>query len=93
MIHRLCNPLKSPSFFLFGARGTGKSTLLKSLFTNKNVLYLDLLDGEIFDRLLLNNRWLERQLEQQKYDWVIIDEIEICSKDVFGKVKRLALQS
>jgi uncharacterized protein len=32
------------SFFLFGARGTGKSTLLKRLFPD--AVYLDLLDPE-----------------------------------------------
>ena len=34
------------SFFLFGPRGTGKSTLVKRTF--EQALYLDLLDPEVF---------------------------------------------
>ena len=37
---------KKSSFFLFGARGTGKSTFLKEWFSAKDVLWLDLLRPE-----------------------------------------------
>ena len=40
---------KSNSFFLFGARGTGKSTLLRSHFRDADHHYIDLLDPELLD--------------------------------------------
>ncbi len=49
-MHRLLNPLKSHSFFLFGARGTGKTWLLKSLLSGPNVTNIDLLGNRDFDR-------------------------------------------
>lgn len=51
MAKRLPKPLKSNSFFLCEARGTGKSTLIKS-YLGSNVEALDLLDDETLDRLL-----------------------------------------
>ena len=44
MWQRKINFLKNRSFFLFGARNTGKSTLLKQFFTPDHTLWLDLLD-------------------------------------------------
>ncbi len=77
MIRRFANPLKSNSFFLFGARGTGKSTLLKSLFKNEKAFWVDLLIPEQED--LYSRRpqeLLERLEELQDVRWVIIDEIQ-----------------
>jgi uncharacterized protein len=51
MIIRLLNISKKRSFFLFGARGTGKTTLLKSLFNDKESFTIDLLDSKIFAEL------------------------------------------
>jgi uncharacterized protein len=51
MVNRVLNPLINNSFFLFGARGTGKSTLIKDKF-GSNSLYLDLLDPVLEDRLV-----------------------------------------
>ena len=39
---------ESESLFLWGARQTGKSTLLKSLFPN--ALWFDLLKSDVFER-------------------------------------------
>ena len=36
--------MKSDSFFLFGARGTGKTTLLKADFAAASTLWINLLD-------------------------------------------------
>jgi predicted AAA+ superfamily ATPase len=52
MYQRLINLSKSNSFYLFGARGTGKSTLLKTTFATSQSLYIDLLDPEIAEPLL-----------------------------------------
>jgi predicted AAA+ superfamily ATPase len=40
---RISNILESNSFFLFGARGTGKSTLIKKILPEAATLYIDLL--------------------------------------------------
>jgi predicted AAA+ superfamily ATPase len=47
MIRRLLKISKKRSFFLFGARGTGKSTLIKNnQIFNKHCLKIDLLEPE-----------------------------------------------
>ena len=51
MFRRLLKPYKSRSFFLFGARGTGKSTFLKEFFKNDKILVFDLLDPPLEDEL------------------------------------------
>jgi predicted AAA+ superfamily ATPase len=42
---RLVNLPKSQSFFLFGGRGTGKSTLLRQSFHSEECHWIDLLDS------------------------------------------------
>ena len=78
MIQRLVNPLKSNSFFLFGARGTGKSTLLSIHLKDEKSLWFDLLDPEVDDRLQRNPNNLIEQIEAQKerVEWVVIDEVQ-----------------
>ena len=63
------------SFFLFGPRGTGKSTLVKRAF--KDALYLDLLDPEVFRVYSANpERLRERLLAAPDVATVVIDEIQ-----------------
>ena len=50
------------SFFLFGARGTGKSTLIHNIF-QKNSYVFDLLDPELEDRLSKNPGELKQIIE------------------------------
>lgn len=76
MVHRLINPSKSNSFFIFGARGTGKSHYLNYHHSGPNVLCLNLLDDENFDLLLTDPKILDRAAEAKKYEWIIIDEIQ-----------------
>lgn len=77
MIQRLVNPLKSNSFFLFGARGTGKSTLLSIYLKDEKSLWFDLLNPEVDDRLQRNPNNLIEQIEAQKeVEWVVIDEVQ-----------------
>jgi len=75
---RLLNILKTNSFFLFGSRGTGKTTLLKELFGNKNPLWIDLLDPKDADKYLLSPASLIGEVEaaEENIDWVIIDEVQ-----------------
>jgi predicted AAA+ superfamily ATPase len=80
MFTRLINPIKQRSFFLFGARGVGKSTFLKTYFKKQRVLWFDLLDADLEDRFTLNPKTFQMEVASQlkKIDWVVIDEIQKC---------------
>lgn len=63
------------SFFLFGPRGTGKSTWLKERFSD--ALWLDLLDPELHRKLAAHPERLNERIDavpQQKT--VVIDEVQ-----------------
>ena len=81
MYHRLINISNSHSFFLFGARGTGKSTLLKQTF-GKNCLQIDLLDQETFDQLIAYPSKINEIIESKSFNgtWIVIDEIQKAPK-------------
>ena len=67
--------LGEESSFLWGARQTGKSTLLKKLYPD--VLYFDLLLSSDYDRFLRNPSALREILEMKaSLQPVIIDEIQ-----------------
>ena len=82
MFNRIVTPLKSQSFFLFGARGTGKSTWLKTSFSKSDPLYVDLLHPDTEERLAKNPGVLLAEIEglQNKKSWVLIDEIQKIPK-------------
>ena len=82
MFHRLIKPIKSNSFFIFGARGTGKSTFLKNYFEKDRSLWLDLLDPIIEDLYAQNPNTLVQQIQSssRNFEWVIIDEIQKIPK-------------
>lgn len=76
---RSCKLPKAHSFFLFGARGTGKSTLIRNLFPQ--ALVIDLLIPEVEDQLSRSPSFLLEQLHQlQRSDptqqWIFIDEVQ-----------------
>ncbi len=79
MVSRLVNPLIKKSFFLFGARGTGKSTWLAQHFTSAAV-WVDLLDRDTLDRYLSNPGGIKGLFEahrnNDKIKWIIIDEVQ-----------------
>lgn len=63
------------SSFLWGARQTGKSTLLRLMFPG--VLYFDLLQSDVFNRFLSNPALLRETVEADgSSSIVIIDEIQ-----------------
>jgi predicted AAA+ superfamily ATPase len=63
------------SLFLWGARQTGKSTLLKTLFPNAR--RYDLLQSEEFERLFRNPELLREELkEADPSNLIIIDEVQ-----------------
>lgn len=74
MVDRL---LKSPerSFFLFGARGTGKSTWLRQTFPDS--LILDLLDTSLQLELMADPHKLETLVGKRPAGaWVVLDEVQ-----------------
>lgn len=81
MFQRILKLNTSESFFLFGARGTGKSTWLEQTFDRNECLWLDLLDPDIEDRYSRTPKALENEIkllieQDQRPSWVIIDEIQ-----------------
>ncbi len=63
------------SFFLFGPRGVGKTTWLKQIFTDKESIYLDLLEPVLYQTLLANPEKLQNYITSTD-KWVILDEIQ-----------------
>ena len=61
---------------MFGARGTGKSTLLKELFNPKDVLWINLLDQRQEFELSSNPDSILEKWAAQKPSWIIIDEVQ-----------------
>jgi len=76
MIKRLQKLSKKHSFFLFGARGTGKTTLLQALFLEKKTLWLDFLSFKEEQSFSLNPDLLSEILKEREYKRVIIDEVQ-----------------
>ena len=76
MIQRLCKLSKKNSFFLFGPRGAGKTTVLKQIFPED--LYLNLLDVELYDDLLLEPKRFISLIQSPEHQSkrVIVDEIQ-----------------
>ncbi|VAW39290.1 hypothetical protein MNBD_GAMMA01-1973 [hydrothermal vent metagenome] len=75
-IRRLNLPVPTQeSFFLWGPRQTGKSTLLKKLY--KDALWVDLLKADEFRRYIQHPEYLrEELLANKKHTTVIIDEFQ-----------------
>jgi len=78
MYSRLVNISNKRSFFLFGARATGKTTLLKELFKEDEVLYINLLNTEIYSELQAYPSNLydltTEAIKNKKF--IIIDEVQ-----------------
>jgi predicted AAA+ superfamily ATPase len=79
MFAREVKLLKSKSFFLFGARGTGKSTLLKEFFKDDKTYWIDLLDESLLQRYLAYPLEFEQTilgLKDYKNTWIVVDEVQ-----------------
>lgn len=74
MYSRIIKPPKNKSFFLFGPRGTGKTTWLKKQFPK--AIYFDLLDSEVFNDFLARPNRLGQQIPDKWGDLVILDEVQ-----------------
>ena len=78
MFERLLQTTRHSSFFLFGARGTGKTTYIRGAFDPATSLYVDLLDPEIEDAYRRAPQRLEQQVRAlaDAVEWVLIDEVQ-----------------
>lgn len=77
MFRRIVNPSLSSSFFLFGARGTGKSTYLGEAFGVAFAETINLLIPTEIDRYQRDPSLFSRQIERlEPGQWVLIDEIQ-----------------
>lgn len=79
MFKRLLNPSLSQSFFLFGPRGTGKTTFLKNFFQNKVTHWIDLLDSTQEEAYAIDPGKLYRELtilKGKRDHWIVIDGVQ-----------------
>jgi uncharacterized protein len=74
MYSRIIRPPSDKSFFLFGPRGTGKTTWVKATFPK--ALFLDLLEDELFNDLLANPGRLKNFIPTRHKGWIVIDEVQ-----------------
>lgn len=81
-VNRLLQLPLSRNFFLFGARNTGKSTLLRHFFNKKTSFWIDLLNPDEEERYARDPMSFKQEVlalnEQIKY--VIIDEVQKLPK-------------
>lgn len=89
MFNRIIPIKKTKSFFLFGARGTGKSTLIRELFLlnakKDQILTLNLLEAKVEDRYSRDPDLLLRDIQARvrqgmQPEWVFIDEVQKIPK-------------
>ncbi|MBI3817143.1 MAG: ATP-binding protein [Planctomycetes bacterium] len=79
MFRRDITILKTSSYFLFGARGTGKSTFLKQQFSSPGeAIYIDLLLPSEFDPLVRRPESLLERIEAlpPNVEWIVLDEVQ-----------------
>lgn len=71
----LMKPLQGDhSFFLFGPRGTGKTSWLRDKIPQG--IYIDLLNQDVFFTLLCHPHKIEEMIPQNFTGWIIIDEVQ-----------------
>lgn len=82
MFKRLIKLPKNNSFFLFGPRGTGKTTLLENYLNPSQTIKIDLLDPDFEYRLSLRPSELSDIIKaaSKNIKWVFIDEIQKIPK-------------
>ncbi len=78
MVNRIIQFTAKNNFFLFGARGTGKTHLLKERYASEGNWYIDLLNPELARKYLLQPSVFVQELAARKPvpEWVIIDEVQ-----------------
>lgn len=86
MYTRILEPVENKSFFLFGPRGTGKTTWVKAMYPD--AIYLDLLRSELFTRLISDPSRLEQYITPNYHGYVVIDEVQRVP-ELLNEVHRL----
>ncbi len=74
MYSRILHLNQKQSAFIFGPRGTGKTSFLKT--TYRDAIYFDLLHSQTYTEFLGNPSLLESRIPSHYHDWVIIDKIQ-----------------
>ncbi|MBI2410963.1 MAG: ATP-binding protein [Candidatus Kerfeldbacteria bacterium] len=82
MIIRLFKPPENHSFFLFGPRGTGKTTLIKESLPKEQTYTIDLLDFDTENRFFNRPQEFSEVLAAlpQSIKWIFIDEVQKIPK-------------
>ncbi len=82
MKHRLMTLPQNYSFFLFGARGVGKSTLIRKTFSAKRCFWIDLLKPSSENRYAKNPEvlWEEVRALSDSVTHIVIDEVQKVPK-------------
>ena len=86
MYSRLVKEPENKSFFLFGPRGTGKTTWVKQAFPD--AVYIDLLESRLYNDLLADPQRLQNLIPNNFNNWIIIDEIQKIP-ELLNEVHRL----
>lgn len=86
MYSRIIKYPGNKSFFLFGPRGTGKTTWVKKAFPD--AVYLDLLESRLFNELLADPQRLENFIPVDFKGLIIIDEVQKIP-ELLNEVHRL----
>ncbi len=82
MIVREINLPRTHSFFLFGPRQTGKSTLLRTRLDPERVMYYDLLRADEYRRLVAQPETLRAEVDAamksspDRVNYVVVDEVQ-----------------
>lgn len=67
-------PESPKSFFLFGPRGTGKTSWVKATFPDS--VYIDLLDADFYMALQPNPKRLNQYIPANFKGWIVLDEVQ-----------------
>src|SRR3989344_8565153 len=86
MYTRLLDPPTDNSYFLFGPRGTGKTTYLHENYPK--AIYIDLLQSEIYTYYLAHPENLSKNIPKNYSDFIIIDEVQKVP-EILNEVHRL----
>ena len=74
------------SLFLFGPRGTGKTSWIKR--NMQDALYFDLLDFSVYSPLAADPSRLEKLIPKDYTGWIVIDEVQRIP-ELLNEVHRL----
>ena len=78
MFPRYLSISSKSSFFIFGPRGSGKSTLIRQFLAPYHSVVFDLLDLDLQQELIKRPGLLSEKIEAlpQGVQWILIDEIQ-----------------